>query len=433
MRLSPTAAKTRSLAAPLPSTAAIVSSLGLAACSVYGPELLEESAQSSMASSTGGSGSGSDKGPAVTSETSATGSGGTGGNATSSEGGGGASATGTETTGATSSGGDTGSGGSNGGASASGGTNGSGESSGGTVGDACPGDDCCPDDPDKTEPGECGCGEPETDSDGDGAADCIDLCPTDADKSAPGECGCGVLEQDSAEAAGCLPLKEGLSHRYSFSGTGDEAVDSVGDAHGTLVDLTLDDSGQVHLVTGSNAEYVELPSGLLSDLSSATLEAWFTWKGTATWERLFDFGSTQEGTSGEPGTGETYVFFTPRAIGGSALPRAAFTLNGSANEVVCAGSASLSPDVPHHVALSLDTANRTMTLYIDGALQSAKAFQSSLDELNDVNSWLGRSQYSADPGFVGSIDEFRIYHIALETKQVAFSFEAGPNPSFLDE
>lgn len=35
----------------------------------------------------------------------------------------------------------------------------------------------CPDDPDKLEPGICGCGRPETgDSDGDGVSDCIDQC-----------------------------------------------------------------------------------------------------------------------------------------------------------------------------------------------------------------------------------------------------------------
>jgi hypothetical protein len=38
-------------------------------------------------------------------------------------------------------------------------------------------EDGCPDDPDKTEPGVCGCGTPDTDTDGDGVPDCIDNCP----------------------------------------------------------------------------------------------------------------------------------------------------------------------------------------------------------------------------------------------------------------
>jgi uncharacterized repeat protein (TIGR02543 family) len=58
-------------------------------------------------------------------------------------------------------------------------------------------DDTCPDDPDKFEPGVCGCGVPDTDSDGDGAPDCNDQCPNDPTKTEPGACGCGVPDTDS--------------------------------------------------------------------------------------------------------------------------------------------------------------------------------------------------------------------------------------------
>jgi len=59
-------------------------------------------------------------------------------------------------------------------------------------------DDGCPTDADKTEPGECGCGNPETDTDEDGTPDCDDLCPDDPNKTEPGECGCGNLEPGTA-------------------------------------------------------------------------------------------------------------------------------------------------------------------------------------------------------------------------------------------
>ena len=58
-------------------------------------------------------------------------------------------------------------------------------------------DDMCKEDPNKTEPGECGCGTEDTDTDNDGTADCNDGCPNDPDKVEPKECGCGTPETDT--------------------------------------------------------------------------------------------------------------------------------------------------------------------------------------------------------------------------------------------
>jgi hypothetical protein len=56
--------------------------------------------------------------------------------------------------------------------------------------------DSCPTDPEKLEPGLCGCNTPDVDTDSDGMVDCLDDCPADADKVSPGICGCGVDEND---------------------------------------------------------------------------------------------------------------------------------------------------------------------------------------------------------------------------------------------
>jgi hypothetical protein len=52
----------------------------------------------------------------------------------------------------------------------------------------------CPSDPNKTEPGICGCGISDTDTDEDGTVDCNDKCPDDPDKTEPGNNGCGISE-----------------------------------------------------------------------------------------------------------------------------------------------------------------------------------------------------------------------------------------------
>ena len=77
---------------------------------------------------------------------------------------------------------------------------------GGDGGDG--GDDECPDDPDKDAPGQCGCGHPDDDFDGDGHADCVDVCPDNPErwdgrcpcqynKPHRGVCGCATWDDDS--------------------------------------------------------------------------------------------------------------------------------------------------------------------------------------------------------------------------------------------
>ena len=57
--------------------------------------------------------------------------------------------------------------------------------------------DGCPDDPNKTDPGVCGCGVPDDDTDADGTEDCIDGCPDDPEKTEAGVCGCAVADDDT--------------------------------------------------------------------------------------------------------------------------------------------------------------------------------------------------------------------------------------------
>ena len=59
--------------------------------------------------------------------------------------------------------------------------------------------DGCVNDPNKTDAGQCGCGNADTDSDGDLTADCNDVCDNDPNKiTEEGPCGCGVADTDCA-------------------------------------------------------------------------------------------------------------------------------------------------------------------------------------------------------------------------------------------
>ncbi|MGM0452525.1 MAG: right-handed parallel beta-helix repeat-containing protein [Thermodesulfobacteriota bacterium] len=95
--------------------------------------------------------------------------------------------------------------------------------------------DGCVTDPNKTEPGQCGCGTADTDSDGDGTADCNDGCPSDPNKTEPGACGCGTADTD-ADGNGVADCNEAGTFTVTFSagdgGTLDGAVSQTIEAGG---------------------------------------------------------------------------------------------------------------------------------------------------------------------------------------------------------
>ena len=67
-----------------------------------------------------------------------------------------------------------------------------------------------------------------------------------------------------------------------------------------------------------------------------------------------------------------------------------------------------------------------MSLNVNGELDGQVAFFDKLSEINDVNNWLGKSQYETDAEFGGTINEFRIYDAALSPAEITVSYEAGP-------
>jgi hypothetical protein len=84
------------------------------------------------------------------------------------------------------------------------------------------------------------------------------------------------------------------------------------------------------------------------------------------------------------------------------------------------------------IAVVVDAANHIISLYRNGGFESSVAFADSLSSLNDINVWLGRSQWSADPAFSGTLHEFRIYGAALSPASINASSMAGPDPAFLN-
>jgi hypothetical protein len=239
---------------------------------------------------------------------------------------------------------------------------------------------------------------------------------------AGGSAGCPSPTLCAAQAA--------LVHRYSFQGAGTSVVDSVGGANGTVVNGRLTGNGDVRFGDGID-QYVDLPSGIIRPLTNATIEAWVRWDGGPPWQRLFDFGSSDAG-AGARGFAVTTLYLTPLPANGPTTMLVGLKRAGQNSQFetrVLTGSAMAS-GVTTHIAVVIDGTNGTMTVYRNGAFDGSVASPTQLSALNDVNNWLGRSQYLSDPAFQGSFDEFRIYRAALTKDQVQASFAVGPNPIY---
>lgn len=250
----------------------------------------------------------------------------------------------------------------------------------------------------------------------------LDECPNDDEKIHPGICGCGVADER------CRELKSALVHRYAFEGTGGVALDDVGSAHGTIVNAELGGLGQLHLSRSGLEQYVDLPNGIISALSNATFEAWLVWDSpepTQFWERIFDFGVSTAGED-QRQDGESYLFLAP------ARPRTAFRNFASSEEVILDSRGAFPTNAIFHVAVVVDEASQELRLYLNAVEQGRVALTQSLTTIEDVNNWLGRSQFLQDTRFGGSFLDFRIYARALTPAELEESRLFGDSPAFLE-
>jgi hypothetical protein len=197
---------------------------------------------------------------------------------------------------------------------------------------------------------------------------------------------------------------------YKFNGDfTDSAGDNDGEPNGASI-ITDPVRGQVANFDGIN-DSVSLPIGPdINSMDSASVATWVSFSnGGGSWQRIFDFGT---GTN-------VYMFLTPR-VGTNGVMRFAITTGSSGAEEIATAPSTLARGW-HHVAVTINAGNNTISLYLDGSLV-AKNTAATLTPSNlgvTTNNWLGRSQWTGDAYFTGYLDDFRIYSRALSPDEVA--------------
>lgn len=218
-----------------------------------------------------------------------------------------------------------------------------------------------------------------------------------------------------------------LAHRWSFEesgGAGTVLVDAVGGADGMLVAGGSNKGwvgmGRVYLEGGDrgDSDYVELPAGVLSSLTDATIELWASPHGVRDWGRIFDFG---------PNEGDyLWMSWTEGGNAGSdgVEWKDAFRETGT--------MAPYQIDREYHIVMTFDQGAGTggatvVKWYLDGELKGSAETSRTLSGLADDHNWLGRSQFNSNQTANASWNEFRIWNGALTPEQVRQSFNLGPN------
>ena len=250
-------------------------------------------------------------------------------------------------------------------------------------------------------------------------------------------------------------IPAGPIHRYSFSNdasgdaSGAEIVDSVGGANGIVLGEGSSLSGDQLILDGGSSDfaaYVDLPNGLISPLTDVTIETWVTIEGIQSWSRIFDFGNNSPGGDDgellEPGDdngGETrgldYLMLSASRGDDQNVHRVDYydedPLGGGTVTIDFTDPKELGDDRHYAVVLDSDgdelTGGGTLSVYSDGVLMGSANTSIALSNVDDVNNWLGRSNWTNDANFQGAYDEFRIYDYALTNDEILGNFEAGPD------
>ena len=246
-----------------------------------------------------------------------------------------------------------------------------------------------------------------------------------------------------------------LTHRWNFNSTGSTPngtilADTIAAAPCTVVGVGATRNGSALTLPGTTngnfaataiSAYLDLPNGIVSSKTDLTVEIWATVVSSRNWQRLFDFGRMGTAGTGEilnnaaaPGAGTASsddLMLCVSRDNNLATQRLAARLNG-AGEIQNDSSLTIISGTRYHfvatfragIGANPATGGR-FTWYRDGVEVGFLDTNFRLNQIEDVNNWLGRSQFSNDTNANIAYDEVRVYSGALSPADIAASGIAG--------
>ena len=237
------------------------------------------------------------------------------------------------------------------------------------------------------------------------------------------------------------PLAGLPRHRYSFALTAGNApdgtalMDSLGGATAFVRGAGAKFTGKgLRLPGGSSAEsaYLDFPNRIVSAGENVTIEMWVTQEAALDWGRILSIGTNRAGEIRAPGGrfegSETLTLFGN--VGAAPVNRFArsegLLLNGGPDRDPADYPASELGEEFHH-AILYEKALSEWRWYRNGILMEVIPDAEGPVTLDDVNVWLGRSEFSADNNLRGVYREFRVYNRALAEGEIFGNWRNGPD------
>lgn len=258
-----------------------------------------------------------------------------------------------------------------------------------------------------------------------------------------------------------------LTQRWSFNNpagavsSGASLADSVAGRPAVVRGLGASFNGSALVLPGTTtgnvapasiSAYLDLPNGILSSRQHVSVEIWAAPVASLNFQRVFDFGNSSAG-DGLGAAGEWTGAGSVAPNGAVASDEFGLTFNVGTSIDAQRLYGRLNYDQAGALNLYADSALTTtlgrryhyvvtyaagvgayassgggrQSWYRDGVLVATQDLPYALSAINDVNNWIGRSQFSADPLSRMNVDELRLYDHALTAAEVVANRDAGPD------
>ncbi len=247
-------------------------------------------------------------------------------------------------------------------------------------------------------------------------------------------------QRDAYVGVAAKPLARMPRHRFSFNAAEGPADDGsvIKESKGELAAVVR---GAGAKFTGSGIElpggqptteaYVDLPNKIVSAHEEVSIELWATQTALRPWSRILVVGTSSVGELAQPGgtfsgAGNLVLFGNVGSTFVNRFARGRGRFPNGGPDRNPAESPSADYGVEFHLVILYRKDLREWQWFRNGVLMEVIPEEGGPTKLDDVNVWLGRSEFSPDSNLCGKFSEFRVYDYPLSEGEIQGNFQVGP-------